>query len=90
MPTIKGREFSQEVLKRYDNKDAIPAEIRRMLEENFESALSFLASDNPWLSRSENQRRRVIYSIMSKASSELLRKSSTAFRFKILAGNMSA
>src|ERR1019366_7933616 len=61
MPTIKGREFSQEVLKRYDVKDAIPAEIRCMLEENFESALSFLASDKPWLSESENQRQRVIY-----------------------------
>jgi hypothetical protein len=67
MPIIKGGQFSQEVLKRYEVKDAIPAEIRRMLEENFESALSFLASDKPWLSESENQRHRAIYLCLTNA-----------------------
>ena len=61
MPIIKDGEFSQEVLKRYEVKDVIPAEIRCILEENFESALSYLASDKPWLSESENQRHRSIY-----------------------------
>ena len=61
MPIIKGGELSKEVLTRYKYKDAIPAEIRLMIEENFESALSFLASEKPWLSESENQRHRAIY-----------------------------
>jgi hypothetical protein len=61
MPMIKGRELSKEVLKCYKFRDSIPAEIRRMIEENFENALDFLASDKPWLSESENQRHRAIY-----------------------------
>ena len=58
---IKGRELSKEVLKCYKFRDRIPAEIQRMIEENFENALDFLASDKPWLSESENQRHRAIY-----------------------------
>jgi hypothetical protein len=61
MPIIKGAELSKEVLKRCQIKDAIPAEIQRMIEDNFESALSFLASDKPWFSESENQRHKTIY-----------------------------
>lgn len=61
MPLVKRGELSNEVLKSYKLRDSIPVEIRRMIEENFENALDFLASHKPWLSESENQRHRAIY-----------------------------
>ena len=61
MPIVKGGELSKEVLKAYKFRDSISVEIRRMIEENFENALDFLASHKPWLSESENQRHRAIY-----------------------------
>lgn len=61
MPIIKGGELAKQVLSRYKFRDSIPTDIRRMIEENFENALDFLASDKPWLSESENERHRAIY-----------------------------
>ena len=61
MPLLKNGELSKEVLKLYKFKDTIPANVRRMIEEDFENALDFLASHKPWLPESENQRHRAIY-----------------------------
>lgn len=59
MPITK--ELSREVLEWYKLQNGIDLNIRNMIEEDFEKALTFLASDKPWLSETENLRHRALY-----------------------------
>lgn len=59
MPLLK--ELSEQVLIRYNGADRISSNIRTMIEDNFEKALTFLASDNPWMAESDNLRHKALY-----------------------------
>ena len=59
MPLIK--ELSQQVFERYKGANAIASDVRRMMEEDFEKALTFLAQEKPWMPESENLRHRALY-----------------------------
>jgi len=59
MPLTK--DLSAEVLECYRQADTIPPEIRTMIEEDFEKALTFLAQDKPWLREPENLRHKALY-----------------------------
>ena len=58
MPVTK--ELSREILARYKSANDLPPEIRRMIEEDVEKALTFLAAEKPWLAETENLRHKVI------------------------------
>src|ERR1039457_3019690 len=59
MPLVK--ELSAQVLDSYKHKDSIAPDVRRMMEEDFEKALTFLAQDKPWLPEPENLRHKALY-----------------------------
>jgi hypothetical protein len=59
MPVTK--ELSRLILARYKSVKDLPSEIRDMIEEDVEKALTFLATSKPWLAETENLRHRVWY-----------------------------
>lgn len=59
MPVTK--ELSQEILETYEFQEPISPEIRSMLQEDFEKALTFLVGDKPWLTESDNLRHKALY-----------------------------
>ena len=59
MPLTK--DLSKEVVDRYLHAGNISLEVRRMIEEDFEKALTFLTQDKPWLTEAENRRHKALY-----------------------------
>ena len=59
MPLTK--DLSKEVVEHYSRADTISPDVRRMIEEDFEKALTFLAQNKPWLPESENLRHKALY-----------------------------
>jgi hypothetical protein len=59
-------ELGRAALGLYKLKDSISPEIRRLIEEDFENALVFLASDKPWLPESENLRHKALFLDLTK------------------------
>jgi hypothetical protein len=55
------RELTNVVFERFKQQNDISKEVRTMLEEDFEKALTYLANENPWLRESENLRNRALY-----------------------------
>ncbi len=72
MPTTA--ELSKEVLERYKHKEAITPDVRCMIEEDFEKALTFLAQDKPWLPESENLRHKALYLDLTNVIRVILRE----------------
>ena len=65
-------DLSREVLDRYKDVPAIPAEIRRMMEEDFEKALTFLSQKNPDLTEQESQHHLKLYRELTKFISAVI------------------
>ena len=74
MPVLK--ELSLLVLGRYKHTNSIPSDVRRMLEEDFEKALTFLAQDKPWLPETENLRHKALYLDLTQVIRGILHKKS--------------
>jgi len=55
------RELTDEIFTHFKQRGDISQEVRSMLEEDFEKALTYLANENPWLRESENLRNRALY-----------------------------
>ena len=49
MPLMKNGELSREVFRSYKFSASVPAEIKSMIDEDFEKGLGFLASNKSWL-----------------------------------------
>jgi hypothetical protein len=54
-------ELPKAVLNLYKHTAGISSEIRSLIEEDFEKALTFLATEKPWLGESENLRHRALF-----------------------------
>ena len=54
-------DLSKEVVDRYKHAGSVPAEVGRMIEEDFEKALTFLSQQNPDLTEDENLRQKSLY-----------------------------
>jgi len=54
-------DLSKEVVDRYKHAGSIPAEVGRMIEEDFEKALTFLSQQNPDLTEEKNLRKKELY-----------------------------
>jgi len=54
-------DLSRLVLERYSPVDRLPAKLRRMIEQDYEKALTFLVQDKPWVPESENLQHRALY-----------------------------
>jgi hypothetical protein len=59
MPLVK--ELSAEVLNQYRFSKDIPRDVRHMIEDDFEKALTFLSQEKPWLPETENLRHKALY-----------------------------
>jgi hypothetical protein len=55
------QDLSRLVLERYLHVASLPPDIRHMIDEDFEKALTYLSQDKPWVSETDHLRHRALY-----------------------------